>query len=93
VRVIKERLELKLKVDLNGIEFPNPFDLEGEEDIEEDIEENNKDGNEDIENIKRNRMNNKVGSSIVIEASGHGYEQIRTALKADKKSIHYQYTN
>jgi hypothetical protein len=89
VHGIKERLELELKVDLNGIEFSNPCDLEGEEKIEETDE----DGNEDIDNIKRNRINNKVGSSIMMEAFACGYKRIRTALKADKKLIYHQYTN
>jgi hypothetical protein len=81
VRVIKERLELKLKVDLNGIEFPNPCDLEGEE----NIKETNEDGINENENIKRNEINNKFGSSIMMDASSQGYERIRTALKADNK--------
>ena len=80
VHGIKERLELKLKVDLDGIEFPDPCDYVADEVVEED-------GRDENESKLRNRNNNKVGSTIMIESSGRGYERIRAALKVEKKIV------
>jgi len=88
VHGIKERLEMKLKVDLDGIEFPDPCDY-----IDGDESEQDEDGIDDNETGLRNRMNNKVGSTIMMESSGRGYERIRRTLKEEKKSNCHHCTN
>ena len=80
VHGIKERLELKLKVDLNEIEFPDPCDY-----LADEVEEDDRDGKDDDDQTKKNLIDNMVGSSIMMEASGRGYERIRRTLKAEKK--------
>ena len=55
---IKEWLELKLKVDLDGIKFPDPCDYINDELIDEDTDRIDKD-----EVINRN-INNKVSSAF-----------------------------
>jgi hypothetical protein len=79
VHGIKERLELKLKVDLKGIEFPDPCDYVDDDDKEDETGSDDKN-----DNIIKKEIDNKVGSSIMMESSGRGYERIRKALKEEK---------
>ena len=70
VNSIKERLEDHLNVDLGNTEYPDACELDSDDD--------NKD------NMKMKDASNKLGSTILLETSGRGYDRIRRKLKEEQ---------
>ena len=69
VNGIKEKLEKQLNANLGMVEYPNLCDLESDEE-------------EDMSN--RNKVDTKLGSTILLETSGREYNRIREKLQLDE---------